>query len=226
VRVGAVPWSTFASWRYARRLWARRRGNIIHSLILWPIVLWLATPGGRAFLRSDLMDWFVLVLFGFIIWFYVWHTAMRIALPSGKFARVRAEFARSAAIQADASGWRLFVQHEHGASDLAGRDAIRALSLLLPPINQNGADRKRVDEAVALIERAGGPEPFINHTFSAQQFGPAIRTLRSIDPVVLVALEIAVNEEAEKGALRGDLAAIAIEHDTARLVADAAYKLG
>jgi len=225
VRIGAVPWSTFASWRYARRLWARRRGSIINALIFWPALLSLATPQGKVFLRSDAMGWVVMALSGFIIWFYVWHTVMRIALPSGMLARVRAEYARSAAIQVDQSGWRLFVKHEHGTSDLHGRDALRALALLLPHINADGAGRKQVGDAVALIERAGGPERFIDESLTVQRLGPGIQTLRSLPAILRVALEIAVNEEAEKGALRGDLAAIAIERDTARLVADAAYKL-
>jgi len=151
---------------------------------------------------------------------------MRVATPNGTFARVRAEFARSAAIQAHESGWRLFVKHEQGATDLHGEEATRALSLLLPHINANGAGRKEVNEAVALIERAGSPERFINQTLTAQQLGSGIQTIRSLPPLLRFALEIAVNEEAEKGVLRGDLAAIAIERDTARLLADAAFKLG
>ena len=219
IRIGAAPWAAFASWRYGRRLIGRWRQWLFGAFVTLPFVIWLWTQPGKQFFDQNNLT-FALILF--IVLLYAWHTVMRMALPNGATGKVRAEFAQSSAVMVSESGWSLFVEHEKGVAEVHGKEALRALALMLPFINHRGATRKQVDQAIATIEAHGGPERFVSETLSPRRLSAGLHQLKSLANVVRVALEIAVNEEAEKAALRGDLASIAIQRDTALKVAKAA----
>jgi len=226
IRIGAVTWATFASWRYARRLFQRRTTMIGLSFVVLPFAAFLWLPQGKAFLDNDLAFYSVMAVYLAWFWWYTKRTIVRAPAGGGATGRVRADLVRHTAVQATESGWRLFVKHVNGVADLHGKEALRALSLMLPLLNHKGASRKTAQQAIAMIEASGGPEHFIADAFRAKQLGHDPVQLSKLPPILRVALEIAVNEEAEKGALRGDLAAIAIERDSARIVAAATTGIG
>ena len=104
----------------------------------------------------------------------------------------------------DAMARHIFVK---AREQFLGEDALRVLSVALPPINVLGGSRGAVQSAVAEIEASGRPHRFVRELAER-------RETRNADPGVAVrwlpkptclALEMALHEEQERGALEGEL---------------------
>jgi hypothetical protein len=67
---------------------------------------------------------------------------------------------------------------------------------------------------------------FVAATLSATGLGPGLHRVRDLPRVTLAALEMAINEESERSAMRGDLAAVAVEHQSARTIAAVSARHG
>ena len=142
----------------------------------------------------------------------------RVRVPDGPPREVRAEHVRRLEIVAppDGAAWRLSVTHSTGRAELEGADAAQAGGQLLARINSRGATRGEVQDAVRLIGDAGGPERFIARAAQLREH----RRQRSMvfnDPtfgalglreVERLAVEMAMNEDAERFALEGELQAL------------------
>lgn len=139
----------------------------------------------------------------------------RVRTPIAPLARVRGGLAQHAAIQVVDSGWRLFVKTDKGEASLEGTEAIKALSLLLPAINQNGASQKQLEEALAMIDRAGGSNAYLRSGLPAV-VGTGLQLVDRLPVVVRTAIEIASAEEVERRALLGELAAVSLSQFEAR----------
>jgi hypothetical protein len=109
--------------------------------------------------------------------------------------------------------WGLHVAHEHGMDDLDGSAAVQTGSQLLAWINRHGASREDVRRAVALIADAGGPTRYViragrlhqERRRSALVFNDASVGALGLRPVEQMALEMAMNEDAERQAMQGEL---------------------
>jgi len=105
---------------------------------------------------------------------------------------------------------------QEGTMLIRGDEALRAASQLLPAINESGAKRGEVDEAVRIIGEA--PDP--SHLFGryaveplpagrrATSMGDATRVLANLPKEVRLALEMATHEDSERRALEGELAVL------------------
>ncbi|HEY0972464.1 MAG TPA: hypothetical protein VGE02_15955 [Gemmatimonadales bacterium] len=99
-----------------------------------------------------------------------------------------------------------------GRMVLEGAAAERAAGLLLPRINGAGASPSRVQDAVRLIEGAGGPERYFadaagrTREWGREQLWGDTGALRFLPPPVRLALEMAAHEDAERAAMEGELA--------------------
>ena len=100
---------------------------------------------------------------------------------------------------------------------LTGETALRAAGVLLPKFNANGAGRRTVEEAVAIVERAGDPSACFAEAAKAmavpaRKYGSAWSTtagpgsFRALPPAMRLALEMAAHEESERRAMEGELA--------------------
>jgi hypothetical protein len=112
--------------------------------------------------------------------------------------------------------WGVTVPHRSGSIRVRGASAKQLLSQLLARLNRRGASEHEVAEAVALIARAGDSEQFISWAARAReerrQSGEVFRDSEigafGLSDTERVALEMAVNEDAERAALDGDLQAL------------------
>jgi hypothetical protein len=105
-------------------------------------------------------------------------------------------------------------KNELGRVQLHGADAIPLLRRLMPLINRGGARRTVITEGVSLIEQAGGPERFGNWAAGMRREWAAKSTfgdtgdLSAIPVAARLAFEMAINEDAEREALEGELTAL------------------
>jgi hypothetical protein len=96
--------------------------------------------------------------------------------------------------------------------DIVGADALVAAGKLLPAINEAGANRRQVEDAVQIVGRAADPHKlFAEYTTPPRYLGsrviqPETRLLGSLPNEVRLALEMASHEDAERRALEGELA--------------------
>jgi hypothetical protein len=110
--------------------------------------------------------------------------------------------------------WALRVAHERGVEDLSGAAAVQTGGTLLARLNRRGASSAEASRAVKLLTDSGGATPFIieaarvrmnrqrtGDVFHDHSFGPL-----GLTGGELLALEMALNEDAERQALEGELA--------------------
>jgi len=105
-------------------------------------------------------------------------------------------------------------KNEIGRVQLHGADAVPLLRRLMPLINRGGARRTVITDGVALIEQAGGPERFgkwaagMRREWAARSTFGDTGDLSAIPVAARLAFEMAINEDAERVALEGELAAL------------------
>jgi hypothetical protein len=201
VRVGKPPRLELAGWRYGERLQARRRdrAKVVVPLTLAAVGLGIAANvavGGS---------------FGFLLWNFgdladrvyvamVGGRRVLLAEPPvcdrcGTALELKAKHLQHARIVPDA-------RHDLGvllncpqcggeAALLTGPDALTALRQGLAYLNVRRSSRRRADEAARVVDGVGGPERLIRDVARREL------SLRSLRPERQLALEMAVEEQAE-----------------------------
>ena len=105
-------------------------------------------------------------------------------------------------------------KNELGRVQLHGADAVPLLRRLMPLINRGGARRTVITDGVSLIEQAGGPERFgkwaagMRREWAAKSTFGDTGDLSAIPVAARLAFEMAINEDAEREALEGELTAL------------------
>lgn len=105
-------------------------------------------------------------------------------------------------------------KNELGRVQLHGADAVPLLRRLMPLINRGGARRTVINDGVSLIEQAGGPERFgrwaagMRREWAAKSTFGDTGDLSAIPVAARLAFEMAINEDAERQALEGELASL------------------
>lgn len=201
IRVGRPPRVELASWRYGERLAARHRerAKVVVPLTLAAVGVGIAANvalGGS---------------FGFFIWsmrdagdwMYVQLVGRRrvplveppICAHCGRVLTLRARHIQFARVIPD-------TRHEIGvlvscpdcrreAALLVGPEAEAALRRGLAFLNVRRASRRRAADAARVVDRSGGPDRLIRDVARREL------TLRSLQPERQLALEMAVDEQAE-----------------------------
>ena len=135
----------------------------------------------------------------------------------------------------EAAGWHLELPHLGGTARLGGPAAVNATGLIMPKINGRGGSKQQVQEAVRRIELSGGPERFLRSIADERRALPGVHVvgprpamagaeglgpnfhlhrhytpvawgpLQHLAPAIRLAVEMAVNEDAERGAMEGEL---------------------
>ena len=115
--------------------------------------------------------------------------------------------------------WSMMRRQEGGKNELGrvqlhGADAVPLLRRLLPLVNLGGARRIVIADGVSLIEQAGGPERFgrwaagMRREWAAKSTFGDTGDLSAIPVAARLAFEMAINEDAERQALEGELATL------------------
>lgn len=105
-------------------------------------------------------------------------------------------------------------KNELGRVQLHGAEAVPLLRRLMPLINRGGARRAVITDGVALIEQAGGPERFgqwavgMRREWAAKSTFGDTGDLSAIPVAARLAFEMAINEDAERAALEGELSTL------------------
>ena len=105
-------------------------------------------------------------------------------------------------------------KNELGRVQLHGADALPLLRRLMPRINRGGARRTVITDGVSLIEQAGGPDRFgqwaagMRREWAAKSTFGDTGDLSAIPEAARLAFEMAINEDAERQALDGELATL------------------
>ncbi len=120
---------------------------------------------------------------------------------------------------------------EQGRVTLTDELARSALAKMLPRVNGGGAPGSRVQDAVSLIEDAGGSEGLMSWAVNQRRVWGAQQTMGDTGDIGYIpkparlAIEMAVHEERERLALLGELAELERAWQTAEEVAAIADKL-
>jgi hypothetical protein len=147
-------------------------------------------------------------------------TRVVIPLPGGEVVRVKPHKVDLLNPEGDVR-FGVRVKHGGGETLLFDNDARRAAGKVLPIVNRFGARKKTVRSAVTQLEEAGGAEGFLEETWgkARPRPGASIRwvmsrdmkagSFESLPGPTRLGLEMALQEEQEKRALEGELAALA-----------------
>ncbi|HJU89463.1 MAG TPA: hypothetical protein VJ672_08730 [Gemmatimonadaceae bacterium] len=221
VRVGRPLPPEFASWRFGgqiRRRWVRglaaRAGSSIvtnASIGVGAAALAVATATGLAIAAVPL-----LIMCDTIDEYFSYERVVgRIRVKRGAPRTVRLKHVGRMELltRPRSLDWGLHVAHERGMDDLQGSAAVQSGSQLLAWINRRGAPPADIRRAVDLIADAGGPTKFVirakrvheDRRRSAVVFNDHSVGALGLRPVEQLALEMAMNEDAERQAMQGEL---------------------
>lgn len=206
VRIGAPPRLEFAAWRYGSLLQQRR------SSALASVGLAVAFFGGLSMIGPGAhflgVTAALLATYG-----WMWYEGEK--GPSSKvppfkrvdpypYLRPHRTFLRLDPSYPD--GWAIAIGTSRGSVLLMERDAVQFLRFFLPFANRVGGSDATIQHAVSeleLVERPG--LYFAQAELSARKLGAGYRHLSGMPPPVLLALEMAANEETEQAALTAEL---------------------
>ena len=105
---------------------------------------------------------------------------------------------------------------------ITGHDALEALRVMLPLVNETGGRKQTVQDAVGLIEKVGGPEraftTITKKSGRGEKHDPSWE-INALPRDITLALEMAAHEETERRALEGELAALEAQWKEAEEIA-------
>ena len=246
IRIGKPLRPEFAAWRYGSQLkWRYRRSQIAKGVagaagvaaaaVAAPAVAPFIAPAFFAFGASAPL-WVVPGMIAMDIKdYWQWErVALRLS-AGGHRLTVRIRHLWESAYYTDRHTGELTlrVAHDGGASHLGGDKALTAGGRLLARANWLGGAGRMVQNAVDQIDEIGDADGFLQKTaerfsrFHGRRMMAKYRRVgaMSLLPVERLALEMAVNEEAERRALEGELAKLADEWKEAEEIAAIADNL-
>ena len=211
VRIGKPLRPEFAAWRYGDQFGTRRRRHIV-----------LYTAAGLGLAGGVVVGGALGGFFGanaaFVSanWANIWNMyrpTVRFRPCDGQLRRLNMLALSTARIQstADETGFR--VQTGKGwlgtnkKEWFEGEDAHRAISAILPKINEMGGKPKIVQEAVSRIESQGHPQRFVSSVVARKTYNyrGVPGHIYTMPKPTRLALEMALHEEQERRALEGEL---------------------
>jgi hypothetical protein len=229
VRIGEPVLPEFAAWRYGdqllrRRAWSGPR-KVVRALA-WPGAVAAGTVVAASLGTAGALAWAGAA--AFLFHRHRRRPALSVPLESGGTLALAAEQIRSAELiraEDESEQWAMWVgcepedappeaRVEYTAAGepralLTGGDGRTAAALILPSLNPLGGDPRMVQAAVGWIQAVGGPSQAL-HVFARSRlvrspFDTIERSLVSLHPEARLALEMALHEEEERRALRGEL---------------------
>lgn len=231
VRIGAPLRPEFAAWRYRNNAWRRQRlvqfgaagalaVGAAAAVVIGVAVVPFVVAGTAVGFAGRMAHWAMHGVPG--------ATVARLTTPHGALRVRRRHLLATRLLAPGDAVLRLSVAHEGEASELAGEDALRAASVLLPASNWLSGDADDVRRAVTRLAHVGDPERFVRD-FARR--GPRLTApardqraerlagreaadgqeysetgLMALDPSLRLAVEMALHEDRERRAMEGELA--------------------
>ncbi len=212
VRIGEPLRPEFAAWRYGDQFGRRRRRAV---LIGGGVVVAVGTVlAGAAAVGASL---------GSFAGFYgsipnMLHGMRRVKVKTydGRVLTVRGTSFNAAKLSADPDSRTPVLRFKHKGKDqvFEGEEAVRVATTLLPAVNFSGASKKSVGAAVQRLETFNGSEGYLDALWAGRtdkltkttRKGVAKpQTLQSLAVATRITLEMALHEEQERRAIRGEL---------------------
>jgi len=201
VRVGKPPRIELAPWRYGERLKARQQERLKYVIPLTVAAVGLGIAANVAAGGSlGVFVWNLHRLGEGLYITVVGNRKVNLAEPPicpscGTLLELRAKHVQHARVVPDAHADIAVIvscpRCRQEAAQLTGSDAHAVLRQGLSYLNARRAGRRRAEEAAQVVDHAGGPDRLI------QDVARRELTLRSLRPERRLALEMAVDEQAE-----------------------------
>ena len=239
VRIGSPLRPEMAAWRYGDQFGRRRRKQFLWGATGLAAVAGIALLGpATGLIAGGSLGAFQIVNLAHMAYRFG-RLRTRVALPDHEGpVNVRYKHLSQVAIVPRERGWALRIPHEVPWGDtvrladgspfrasaltplqqtamLDGENALRAAAALLPAINESGATRIEVGDAVRILDESADPSGLVERWSGIP--GKPHRHVRLVDdkPAVLLArlpkewrlaLEMSLHEDSERRALEGELA--------------------
>jgi hypothetical protein len=245
VRVGAPLRPEFAAWRYGNRLRQRRfrlppaqAAMAVASTGAAMVVGGVASVAGAIHVLTNSRRWRDAVqqpLEELEAGLQFNRTLAHIRTPDGTWRPLRfSHVARLEIVSAHAEHpWLLRVAHADGVLDLTPDRAAPLAGPLLARLNHRGGTPQQITEATRRITEAGDADRYIRTSATLRRerrrknaiFWNDDVGVLGLTPTELLALEIAMNEDAERQAMQGELEALAAAWRDAEEIAAIADRL-
>ncbi len=207
VRIGAALRPEFAAWRYGDQFGRRRRRAAMTT------AAWIA-GGGAVIAGAAALG--IAAVGGY--WVYrAGESYVRRVRDERLVALVHDELgtgltvlgrhtagARLVPEAQESGGWKLVLPHVSGIGTICGDAALQAAGLIMPAINGMGGPLGMVQRAIKRLENFTDLTDYLRSAAAASALRPG-GTVAGLPLDMRLAIEIAVNEEAERCALEGEL---------------------
>ena len=219
VRVGAPKLPEFAAWRYGSSLHKRWKTRAI------PWTLAGSSVYGMQFLVQANLIGFGVALFGMpalvgaLAYAEYRRSKVRMRLPDGRLVTMQhSRKDELRIIPHEQHGWALSLTTKADRAIATGTVATHGLRGALTAANFFGGRRSEVSEATRLLASGGDPARFIGRVAAAAEANNA-KHMGYLPPEVRLALEMALQEDAERALLEGELQELQKEWELAEEVA-------
>jgi hypothetical protein len=218
VRIGSPTRREFAAWRYGRVL--RRRRAQMSALVATSAVVAAGVGFGGVWLGAFDMDVAFAGAYAFSAGMAAIHTFRRLAridAGAGNVVDIRANDLPKLRLREVDGTPVLDIRQRAKVTTIRGPRALAAVRSILPWLNRSGGSSPEVDEAVEILEYKGDQAwPRLDASREQPAEGFALTGLGASHRL---AVEMAANEEIERRALEGELAALEREWRDAEEVA-------
>lgn len=207
IRIGKPLFPEFAAWRYGRRFTRRRvktglaAGTVVTGALGATLGAVAAGFGGVAFVAA----------YATALWIVDEGPKRRPVTSFRLGSRVlhlKQDDAEAMRVFSDgrASKYGLALHHTKGVELLRGPDVRKALGFVIPTLSPFGGDRDSIRNAIELVDQHGSADDCVAHTMEhATRHGGFLSRF----PVERrLALEMSLQEESERRAMEGELAAL------------------
>jgi hypothetical protein len=207
IRIGKPLWPEFAAWRYGRRFSKRRvrtglaAGGIVTGALGLTAGIAVAGFGGLAFTMAYAAG----------LWIGDEGHKRRRATKIRVGDRVRVltqDHAEAMRIFPDGGPrqYGLAFHHSEGVELLRGPEVRRVIAHVIPALSPFGGDQNQVTGAIEMIDSAGSAEYYINEALEKANRASGFFTQLRVEN--RLALEMSLQEDGERRALNGELAAL------------------
>ncbi len=209
VRIGAPLRPEFAAWRYGaqlrsrfRRAWLERGISAVREEDGTTVAALLAFDPALILLGAPLL------LADAVRTAYRGGRHVRGVVVNNKPVDVRVRHLPRLALSTDRDArWQLWVPHESGFSVAKGDDVMPLIRRLLPHLNDVGASAHQVSQAVAKVEYFADAAALLDFALRSKDRG-SLPLPKMLGYEQRLALEMMTQEESERRAMDGELAAL------------------
>jgi hypothetical protein len=206
IRIGKPLWPEFAAWRYGKRFSKRRvkmglaAGTIVTGALALTAGVAVAGFGGVAYAMA----------YAGGLWVsdegHKRRRATKVQLGD-RLCVLTQDQAEATRIFPDGPRqYGLSLHHSKGVELLRGSEVRRVMGQVIPALSPFGGDHNQVNSAIGMIDQAGSAEYYINGALDKANRAHGFLTQLPVES--RLALEMSLQEDGERRALDGELAAL------------------